>query len=109
MKNWSRTKEECNFRIKVIIPNSKESERLPNKNRILRHYTLQWLEDELKTLPKKWKIEVDELRNEKVEVDTTEDCKYSYNVNAVFCPDEVSKDLKPLLEWYENEYNIDSN
>lgn len=60
-------------------------------------------------MPQKWQFEIDELRNEKVEVDTSADAKYSFKINPVFCPDEVSNDLKPLLAWYENEYNTDSN
>lgn len=109
MKNWAKRKEECNFRIKIIIPNSKESERLPNKNRTFRHYTLDFIEQELKAMPKAWQFEIDELRNQKVDVDTSADAKYSFKINPVFCPDEASTDLKPLLAWYEEQYNIDSN
>ena len=58
-------------RVKVIIPNSKESVRLPNKNRMLRHYTLRWLDDEIKSLSSDYEVEVIELRNSKVSVDTS--------------------------------------
>lgn len=42
--NWKNKKENMKFRIKVIVPNSKESVRLPNKNRLFRHYTFDFIE-----------------------------------------------------------------
>ena len=86
-------------RVKVIIPNSKESVRLPNKNRMLRHYTLRWLDAELQMLSSDYEVEVIELRNSKVAVDTSEDAKYSYQITPIYCPDEVSHEMRDLLAW----------
>ena len=65
-------------KVKILIPNSKESIRLPNKNRFLRHYTLKWLDEELKDISNDYDIEVIELRNSKVSVDNSSDNQYSY-------------------------------
>lgn len=83
--------------IEIYIPNSKESERLPNKNRLLRQYTLDWLEEELKTLPKDWQVSVLELRNERVKVDTSNDCKLSFTIEPRFAPNEASHEMQDLL------------
>ena len=87
-------------RVKIVIPNSKESVRLPNKNRMLRHYTLRWLDAELQMLSSDYEIEVIELRNSKVAVDTSEDAKYSYQITPIYCPDEVSNEMRDLLAWH---------
>lgn len=86
-------------KVKILIPNSKESVRLPNKNRLLRHYTLRWLDDELKGLSSDYEVRVMELRNSKVAVDTSEDNKYSYEITPLYCPDESSNDLRDLLAY----------
>jgi hypothetical protein len=88
-------------KVKILIPNSKESVRLPNKNRMLRRYTLEWLDGELKSLDNEYQIEVIELRNSKVAVDTSEDAKLGYQITALFCPDAVSNEMRDLLEWAE--------
>ena len=84
-------------KVKILIPNSKESVRLPNKNRLLRHYTLRWLDDEIKGLSSDYEVRVMELRNSKVAVDTSEDNKYSYEITPLYCPDESSNELRDLL------------
>ena len=88
-------------KVKILIPNSKESFRLPNKNRFLRHYTLKWLDEELKDISNDYDIEVIELRNSKVQVDTSSDNQYSYQIKSLFCPDEVSNEMRDLLGWTE--------
>lgn len=88
-------------KVKILIPNSKESVRLPNKNRILRHYTLEWINEELKTLNDDYEVQVIELRNEKIAVDTSTDDRYHYQIKPIYCPDEVSADMKDLLAWAE--------
>ena len=105
------------MKVEILIPNTKESERLPNKNRVLRKYTLGYLEHELKRVQEHCKcmwrgknnlhVQVTELRNLQVPVDTSEDGKYSYEINAVFCPNEVSNDMMPLLRWYDTQTNAD--
>lgn len=45
----------------VSIPNTKQSERFPGKNKLLAQYTVDWLNEELKTLPKEWEVEVVEI------------------------------------------------
>ena len=87
------------MKVKILIPNTKESVRLPNKNRILRHYTLEWLEGELQTISKDYEIKVVELRNSKVAVDTSKDNKYSYKITPIYCPDEVSQEMRDLLAY----------
>lgn len=86
-------------KVKILIPNSKESVRLPNKNRILRHYTLEWLEQEIKSLSSEYEVSVIELRNSKVAVDTSEDNKYTYTISPLYCPDEVSGEMRDLLAY----------
>jgi hypothetical protein len=49
------------MRIIVSIPNTKQSERFPGKNKLLAQYTVDWLNEELKTLPKEWEVEVVEI------------------------------------------------
>lgn len=96
------TMKKNKIKVRILIPNTKESIRLPNKNRLLRHFTLDWLQEELSEMDKdKYEVQVIELRNSKVKVDTSEDKRYSYKIKALFCPDEVSQDMRPLLEWAE--------
>lgn len=45
----------------ISIPNTKKSERFPGKNKLLAQYTVDWLNEELKTLPKEWEVEVVEI------------------------------------------------
>ena len=90
------------LKVKILIPNSKESVRLPNKNRILRRYTLQWLDHEIKSLGNEYEVEVIELRNSKVAVDTSDDHRLGYKITALFCPDEVSREMRDLIEWSED-------
>ena len=47
--------------ILISIPNTKKSERFPGKNKLLAHHTIEWLNEELKTLPKEWEVEVVEI------------------------------------------------
>lgn len=49
------------MRLIVSIPNTKQSERFPGKNKLLAEHTIQWLNEELKTLPKEWEVEVVEI------------------------------------------------
>lgn len=49
------------MRLIVSIPNTKQSERFPGKNKLLAQYTVDWLNEELKTLPKEWEVEVLEI------------------------------------------------
>ena len=105
------------MKVEIVIPNTKESERLPNKNRILRKYTLDYLEHELKRVQEHCKclwrgknnlrVEVVELRNENVAVDTSEDAKYSFEIKPMFAPNEASHDMQPLMAWYDANTNAD--
>lgn len=88
-------------KVKILIPNSKESVRLPNKNRMLRRYTLQWIDEELKSLSNEYEVQVIELRNSKVAVDTSEDSKLNYKITPLLCPDEVSEEMRDLIGWAE--------
>ena len=47
-----------------------------------------------------YEVEVIELRNSKVSVDTSEDAKYCYQITPIYCPDEVSHEMRDLLAWY---------
>lgn len=111
-----------NININILIPNTKESQRLPDKNRFLRNYTLDWLESELPRteaeLKNKYfmlhkpitiKLNVIELRNSRVPVDTSQDSNYSFTITPIFCPDEVSHDMSNLLGWYEQNHKSDYN
>jgi hypothetical protein len=49
------------MRIILSIPNTKKSTRFPGKNKLLAHHTIEWLNEELKTLPKEWEVEVVEI------------------------------------------------
>ena len=105
------------MKVEIVLPNTKESERLPNKNRILRKYTLDYLEHELKRVKEQCKcmwrgknnlhVEVVELRNENVHVDTSEDGKYSFEIKPMFAPNEASHDMQPLMAWYDAHTNAD--
>lgn len=89
--------------INLLIPNSKESSRCPNKNRLLRKYTLEYLQRELPLIEAEDKICIIwELRNENVPVDTAGDEKYSFKVNPLYIPDKYSEDMKPLLKYAES-------
>lgn len=48
-------------RILISIPNTKRSERFPNKNKILAQFTILWLEKQLKNLPENWDVKVVEI------------------------------------------------
>lgn len=94
--------------VNIILPNTKESERCPNKNRVLRKYTLDFLERELPTIEDENTVAIVwELRNEKVPVDTDNDNKYSFKINALFVPDEYSNDMKPLMKWADKKIKGD--
>ena len=84
------------MKVAILIPNSKESLRCPNKNRILRKYTLQWIEKELKDLSSCYDISVYEIRDKKVPVDTSDDISYSYAINSIFVSD--INEMKDLLK-----------
>lgn len=89
--------------INLLIPNSKESSRCPNKNRLLRKFTLEYLQRELPLIETEDKIcLVWELRNENVPVDDSEDAKYTFKVNPLYIPDKFSEDMKPLLKYAES-------
>ncbi len=49
------------MKITISIPNTKKSERFPGKNKLLAHHTIEWLNEELKTLPKEWEVELIEI------------------------------------------------
>lgn len=91
--------------IDVVIPNTKESARLPNKNRILRHFTLEYLNEELKRVKDVFAediaVRIVELKNRKVSVDTSEDNKLNFKIHSIFCPDEVSTDMQPLMKYFD--------
>lgn len=48
-------------KILISIPNTKRSERFPNKNEILAQFTILWLEKELQNLPDNWDVQVVEI------------------------------------------------
>ncbi len=99
------------MKIDILIPNSKESVRLPNKNRILRRYTLEYLNEELERVKEIFGdevvIRIIELRNRKVPVDTSADHKLNFKITPLYCPDEVSGDMKPLLQYFDAISNSD--
>lgn len=96
--------------INIIIPNTKESTRLKNKNRMLRDYTLQWLAKEIPTIESQEQIAIVwELRNKNVPVNTENDKQYSFKIYPLFVPDEYSNDMKPLLKWCEKRIKGDVN
>lgn len=96
--------------VNIILPNSKESERCPNKNRALRKYTLDWLESEIPTIEDENTIAIVwELRNKNVPVDTTNDTKYTFKINPLFIPDEHSNDMRPLMKYTEKYIKGDVN
>lgn len=93
------------MKIAIIIPNTKESARLPDKNRILRKYTLEYLNEELERVKDIFGgevvIQIFELRNRKVPVDTSADHKLNFKITPIYCPDKVSGDMKPLLNYFD--------
>ena len=81
--------------VAIIIPNSKESERCKNKNRVLRHYTLDWLARELND-SKSINYNVYEVRDKSVPVDTSNDDRYPYTIHTLWL-DGVN-DMRVLLD-----------
>lgn len=49
------------MKILISIPNTKKSERFPGKNKLLAQHTVDWINEELKTLPDDWEVEVVEI------------------------------------------------
>lgn len=49
------------MKVLISLPNSKKSTRFPGKNKVLAHFTTDWLEDELKTLPEDWQVKCIEV------------------------------------------------
>lgn len=49
------------FKLLISIPNTKASTRFPGKNKVLAHYTVDWLNEELKSLPADWQVKVIEV------------------------------------------------
>lgn len=82
--------------VAILIPNSKESTRCPGKNRVLRSYTLRWIEEELKDLTSHYDVSVYEIRDKSVAVDTSRDSDLSYRIHELYVSNV--NEMKDLLK-----------
>lgn len=84
-------------KILISIPNTKRSNRFPNKNRLLVKYTVDWLDEELQNLPDNWDVKVIEI------ISDLTDSVTDYPICRV--DTDIAENHREIINFVHNKFN----